>query len=140
MLWTPRSRCRTGGYSSKWLTIWSSPTILKQVLNDVADLDRVFHALADPGRRLMLERLGDGPASVSELGRPLSMSLAAVVQHVQILEACGLVRTQKLGRTRTCSLNPATLRSAERWITERRTLVERRLDRLGKYLEQGDSP
>jgi DNA-binding transcriptional ArsR family regulator len=110
------------------------------VLNDVADLDRVFHALADPGRRLMLERLGDGPASVSELGRPLSMSLAAVVQHVQILEACGLVRTQKLGRTRTCSLNPATLRSAERWITERRTLVERRLDRLAKYLEQGDSP
>ena len=88
----------------------------------------------------MLERLGDGPASVSELGRPLSMSLAAVVQHVQILEACGLVRTQKLGRTRTCSLNPATLRSAERWITERRTLVERRLDRLAKYLEQGDSP
>ena len=140
MLWTPRSRCRTGGYSSKWLTIGSSPTILKQVLNDVADLDRVFHALADPGRRLMLERLGDGPASVSELGRPLSMSLAAVVQHVQILEACGLVRTQKLGRTRTCSLNPATLRSAERWIAERRTLVERRLDRLGKYLEQGDSP
>jgi DNA-binding transcriptional ArsR family regulator len=140
MLWTPRSRCRTGGYSSKWLTIGSRPTILKHVLNDVADLDRVFHALADPGRRLMLERLGDGPASVSELGRPLSMSLAAVVQHVQILEACGLVRTQKLGRTRTCSLNPATLRSAERWITERRTLVERRLDRLGKYLEQGDSP
>ena len=94
--------------------------ILKHVLNDVADLDRVFHALADPGRRLMLERLGRGPASVSELGRPLSMSLAAVVQHVQILETSGLVRTQKVGRTRTCSLNPATLRSAERWMSERR--------------------
>jgi DNA-binding transcriptional ArsR family regulator len=104
------------------------------VLNDVADLDRVFHALADPGRRLMLERLGQGPASVSELGRPLPMSLAAVVQHVQILEASGLVRTQKLGRTRTCTLNPVTLRSAERWISERRAFVERSLDRLGEYL------
>jgi DNA-binding transcriptional ArsR family regulator len=104
------------------------------VLNDVADLDRVFHALADPGRRLMLERLSQGPTSVSELGRPLTMSLAAVVQHVQILEASGLVRTQKSGRTRTCSLNPVALRSAERWISDRRTLVERRLDRLGEYL------
>ena len=114
--------------------------ILKRVLNDVAELDRVFHALADSGRRLMLERLGQGPASVSELGRPLSMSLAAVVQHVQILEASGLVRTQKTGRTRTCSLNPATLRSAEHWIAERRTLIERRLDRLGSYLEETAGP
>jgi DNA-binding transcriptional ArsR family regulator len=114
--------------------------ILKRVLNDVADLDRVFHALADPGRRLMLERLGRGPASVSELGRPLSMSLAAVVQHVQILEASGLVRTQKLGRTRTCSLNPATLRSAENWISERRTFVERRLDQFGEYLAETADP
>jgi DNA-binding transcriptional ArsR family regulator len=114
--------------------------ILKRVLNDVAELDRVFHALADSGRRLMLERLGRGPASVSELGRPLSMSLAAVVQHVQILEASGLVRTQKTGRTRTCSLNPVTLRSAEHWISERRTLIERRLDRLGTYLEETAAP
>jgi DNA-binding transcriptional ArsR family regulator len=110
------------------------------VLNDVADLDRVFQALADPGRRLMLERLGHGPASVSELGKPLSMSLAAVVQHVQILEASGLVRTQKRGRTRTCSLDPATLRSAERWIAERRGFVERRLDRLGEYLAETTDP
>jgi DNA-binding transcriptional ArsR family regulator len=129
------------GYSSSYLTIEQRARILKHVLNDVADLDRVFHALADPGRRLMLERLGQGPASVSELGRPLAMSLAAVVQHVQILEASGLVRTQKTGRIRTCSLNPVTLRSAERWISERRTFVERRLDRLGKYLaETADSP
>ncbi len=112
------------------------PGILKHMLNDVADLDRVFHALADPGRRAMLERLCQGPASVSELGRPLTMSLAAVVQHVQILEASGLVRTRKLGRTRTCRLNPVVLRSAERWISERRTLVERRLDRLGEYLAE----
>jgi DNA-binding transcriptional ArsR family regulator len=110
--------------------------ILKHVLNEAPDLDRVFHALADPGRRLMLERLSLGPASVSELGRPLTMSLAAVVQHVQILEASGLVRTQKLGRTRTCSLNAVTLRSAERWISERRTFVERQLDRLGQYLAE----
>jgi DNA-binding transcriptional ArsR family regulator len=98
------------------------------------DLDRVFHALADPGRRLMLERLSAGPASVSELGRPLAMSLAAVLQHVQVLEGSGLVRSQKAGRTRTCSINPATLRSAESWIADRRALVERRLDRLGEYL------
>ena len=122
------------------MTIEPHWKILKHVLNDVADLDRVFHALADPGRRLMLERLGRGPASVSELGKPLSMSLAAVVQHVQILEASGLVRTQKLGRTRTCSLNPATLRSAERWISGRRTLVERRLDRLSEYLTHEEFP
>jgi DNA-binding transcriptional ArsR family regulator len=111
------------------------------MLNQVADLDRVFQALADPGRRIMLERLSDGPASVTELARPLAMSLAAVVQHVQVLEASGLVRSEKLGRTRTCRLNPGTLRSAERWISERRTLVERRLDRLGEYLaETADTP
>jgi DNA-binding transcriptional ArsR family regulator len=104
------------------------------MLDHKADLDRVFHALADPGRRLMVERLSRGPASVSELGRPLAMSLAAVVQHVQVLEGSGLVRTQKAGRTRTCSINPAVLRSAESWIAERRTLTERRLDRLGEYL------
>lgn len=104
------------------------------MLNNVVDLDSVFHALADPGRRLMLERLGQGPASVSELGKSLPMSLAAVVQHVQVLEASGLVRTRKLGRTRMCSLDPSPLGSAERWIAARRAFVERRLDRLGQYL------
>ena len=106
------------------------------MLNYVSDLDSVFHALADPGRRLMLEQLGQGPASVSDLGKSLPMSLAAVVQHVQVLEASGLVRTQKLGRTRMCSLNPAPLRSAERWISARRAFVERSLDRLGQYLAE----
>jgi DNA-binding transcriptional ArsR family regulator len=111
------------------------------VLDPELDLDRVFHALADPGRRLMLERLSQGPASVSELGKPLTMSLAAVLQHVQILEGSGLVQSRKLGRTRTCSLNAQTLRSAERWISERRTFVERRLDRLGEYLaDTADQP
>jgi DNA-binding transcriptional ArsR family regulator len=98
------------------------------------DLDRIFHALADPGRRLMVDRLSHGPASVTQLGQPLAMSLAAVLQHVQVLEACGLVRSQKIGRTRTCSINPVALRSAETWISERRGLWERRLDRLGGYL------
>ena len=84
----------------------------------------------------MVERLSRGPASVSELARPLTMSLAAVVQHVQVLEASGLVRSQKVGRTRTCSINPTALRSAEQWISERRTLWERRLDRLGDYLAE----
>jgi DNA-binding transcriptional ArsR family regulator len=110
------------------------------MLDQAADLDRVFHALADPGRRVMVERLSQGPASVSELGRPLAMSLAAVVQHVQVLEASGLVRSQKTGRTRTCSINPAALRSAESWIAERRALWERRLDRLGDYLADTAGP
>jgi len=84
----------------------------------------------------MVERLSLGPASVSELAKPLTMSLAAVVQHVQVLEACGLVRTQKVGRTRTCNINPAVLGSAEQWITNRRTEWERRLDRLGDFLAE----
>jgi DNA-binding transcriptional ArsR family regulator len=108
------------------------------MLDQATDLDRVFQALADPGRRLMVERLSLGPASVSELGRPLAMSLAAVVQHVQVLEASGLVRSRKIGRTRTCAINPAALQFAESWISERRSLWERRLDRLGDYLADGD--
>ena len=111
------------------------------MLNYAPDLDHVFQALADPGRRLMLERLSRGPASVSELGRPLDMSLAAVLQHVQVLQASGLVRSQKSGRTRTCSINSVALRSAEDWIADRRTMVERQLDRLGEYLAQtADQP
>jgi DNA-binding transcriptional ArsR family regulator len=111
------------------------------MLNYAPDLDRVFQALADSGRRLMVERLSPGPASVSELGKPLDMSLAAVLQHVQVLEACGLIQSSKLGRTRTCSINPAALRAAESWIAERRTVIERRLDRLGEYLaETADQP
>jgi len=104
------------------------------------DLDRVFQALADPGRRLMVERLSRGPASVSELGQPLDMSLAAVLQHVQVLEACGLIRSSKRGRTRTCSINPAALRTAENWIADRRSIIERGLDRLGQYLADTAPP
>jgi DNA-binding transcriptional ArsR family regulator len=123
------------------LTIRDDSTILKHVLNQSTPLDRVFQALADPSRRLMVERLTRGPASVSELARPLDMSLAAVVQHVQVLEASGLVRSEKIGRVRTCAIEPAALRTAEQWITERRTSWEHRLDRLGGFLaEQRDDP
>jgi DNA-binding transcriptional ArsR family regulator len=115
--------------------------MLKRMLNQSVPLDRVFHALADPSRRGMVERLSRGPASVSELARPLAMSLAAVVQHLQVLEASGLVRSEKVGRVRTCRIEPSALRTAEHWITERRTSWERRLDRLGEVLaEQPDDP
>jgi DNA-binding transcriptional ArsR family regulator len=111
------------------------------MLNQSVPLDRVFHALADPSRRGMVERLSRGPASVSELARPLEMSLAAVVQHLQVLEASGLVGFEKVGRVRTCRIEPAALRTAERWISERRAGWERRLDRLGDYLaDQPDEP
>lgn len=109
--------------------------ILKNMLNHGGQLDLMFHALADPSRRAMVDRLCRGPASVSELAQPLSMSLPAVVQHLQVLESSGLVRSEKVGRVRTCRLEPQALRTAEGWIAERRTRWERRLDRLGAYLE-----
>jgi DNA-binding transcriptional ArsR family regulator len=109
--------------------------ILKYMLNQLPQLDRTFHALADPGRRAMLERLTRGPASVSELAEPLEMTLSAVVQHLAVLEDSGLVTTRKVGRVRTCQIEPGTLSMAEQWINERRTIWERRLDRLGDYLK-----
>ena len=99
-------------------------------------LDLMFQALADPSRRTMVERLSRGPASVSQLAEPLDMSLPAVVQHLQVLEAAGLVRTEKIGRVRSCTLDAAAMSRAERWINDRRTQWERRLDRLGDFLEQ----
>lgn len=109
------------------------------MLNQSAALDLVFQALSDPGRRVMVERLTRGPASVSDLAKPLAMSLPAVVQHLAVLQASGLVRSEKVGRVRTCRIEPKALRTAEQWITARRTLWARRLDRLGDYLaEQGD--
>jgi DNA-binding transcriptional ArsR family regulator len=99
-------------------------------------LDQVFHALSDRSRRAMVERLGRGPASVSELARPLDMSLAAVVQHLQVLEDSGLVRSDKIGRVRTCRLDPARLSAAENWLNRRRRAWEQNLDRLGDYLDR----
>lgn len=101
-------------------------------------LDGVFHALADPSRRVIVERLSRGPASVSELARPLPMSLPAVVQHLQVLESSGLVRSEKVGRVRTCHLDLKRLDTAERWIRERRATWTKRLDRLGEYLDETD--
>jgi len=104
------------------------------MLNYKMPLDMAFQALADPTRRIMVERLADGPASVSELARPLDMTLSAVVQHLGVLEASGLVRSHKVGRVRTCRIEPAVLQAAERWIIERRATWERRFDRLEDYL------
>lgn len=111
------------------------------MLHQPDQLDLMFQALADPGRRLMVERLSKGPASVSQLAEPLAMSLSAVVQHLQVLEASGLVRSEKVGRVRTCTIEPKALSRAEKWISDRRTLWERRFDRLGDYLAlDADNP
>jgi DNA-binding transcriptional ArsR family regulator len=100
----------------------------------------VFHALADPSRRAMVERLAHGPASVTDLARPLPMSLAAVVQHLQVLEASGLVRSEKTGRVRTCHLEAAGLTRAEDWLRGQRAAWEERLDRLGDFLAGAPGP
>jgi DNA-binding transcriptional ArsR family regulator len=101
-------------------------------------VDRVFHALGDATRRAIVEKLSAGPISVSRLAKPLAITLAAVVQHLQVLEKSGLVRTEKVGRVRTCSIELRGLTVAERWIEDRRSLWERRFDRLGDLLAEGD--
>jgi DNA-binding transcriptional ArsR family regulator len=108
------------------------------MLKQRPSLDLAFQALSDPSRRVIVERLSRGPASVSQLAKPLPMSLSAVVQHLQVLEASGLVRSEKVGRVRTCRIEPAAMRPIEQWMAERRTSWERRLDRLGDYL--ADNP
>ena len=112
------------------------PTILKRMLNQEVQLDLMFHALADSNRRSILRQLGSGPRSVSDLARPLPMSLAGVVQHVQILEVSGLISSSKVGRTRTCRLNEEGLRAVEQWIVDRQRHVEHQLDRLDALLNQ----
>jgi DNA-binding transcriptional ArsR family regulator len=109
------------------------------VLNEAPPLDRVFHALADPTRRVMVERLSRGPASVSALAKPLTISLPAVLQHLHVLEASGVVRSEKIGRVRTCRIEPAALRTVERWVAGRRASWEHRLDRLGDYLAEQEA-
>ena len=105
------------------------------MINQSSDLDRLFHALADPARRAIVERLSRGPAPVSELARPLPMSLPAAMQHLGVLEAAGLVSSRKLGRVRTCAIEAGALSQAEQWINARRIEWEHRLDRLGDYLK-----
>ena len=113
--------------------------IVKSMLNNAA-VDRVFHALAEPMRRALIDRLSAGPMSVSDLAQPFEVTLAAIVQHLQVLEESGIVRSEKVGRVRTCRLEPERLKLAERWISERRNLWERRLDRLGELFAEDDRP
>ncbi len=102
------------------------------------NIDRVFHALGDPSRRAIVEKLSEGPLSVSRLAEPLDITLAAVVQHLQVLEESGLVQTEKVGRVRTCRIETAGLSAAEKWIGDRRSMWERRFDRLGDLLAEPD--
>lgn len=106
------------------------------MLNHSTALDRIFHALSDHSRRSIVEELSKKEASVSELAQPLKMSMAAVVQHIQILEESGLIRTQKSGRVRTCRIEPRSLEVIEGWLSQRRRFWERNLDRLGEFLER----
>lgn len=110
--------------------------ILRHMPNQQPALDGVFHALADPTRRIIVERLIQGPASVSELAKPLTMALPSVMQHLRVLEDSGLVRSEKVGRVRTCRIEPDSLTTAGDWISEQRAIWESRLDRLEAYLEE----
>jgi len=101
-------------------------------------IDLVFHALGDPSRRAIVKKLSHGPLSVSQLAEPLVITLAAVIQHLQVLEESGLVYTEKTGRVRTCRIEAAGLSAAEQWIGELRSTWERRLDRLGDLLAEQD--
>lgn len=109
------------------------------MLNQSDALDRMFQALADPTRRQVVEHLSRGSASVSELAKPLKMSLPSVLQHLQVLEDCGLIRSEKVGRVRTCRIEPKALMRAEHWITRQRGIWDKRLDRLGAYLDAEDA-
>jgi DNA-binding transcriptional ArsR family regulator len=114
--------------------------MLKQYVSEGAPVDLpvdlLFQALSDPTRRLMVDRLSRGPASVSELAEPFDMSLPAIVQHLHILEHSGLVCSEKVGRVRTCSIQTEAMRTAEQWISQRRAFWEKGLDRLGDYLAE----
>ncbi|MES1158739.1 MAG: metalloregulator ArsR/SmtB family transcription factor [Terricaulis silvestris] len=104
----------------------------------MTSLDLVFQALADPTRRAVVERLSRGPMSVSALAKPLDMSLPAVLQHLAVLETSGLVRSEKVGRVRTCRIDPKALQQLEKWISARRSQWEDRFDRLDTYLAKQD--
>jgi DNA-binding transcriptional ArsR family regulator len=110
------------------------------MLNQTAMAEQVLEALAVPSRRVIVDRLVQGPASVSELARPLAMSLAAVVQHLHVLEACGVVRSEKVGRVRTCRIDPNALLIAEQWIATRRDMLEDQLDRLETLFAEPAQP
>lgn len=121
------------------LTNYSRAQILSRMINHSAHLDRLFNALADRSRRTMVERLSRGPAPVTELARPLSMSLPSVMQHLQVLQAAGLIHSKKIGRVRTCSIRPKALDRVEHWLSALRLEWEQRLDRLGAHLESDET-
>lgn len=102
--------------------------------NQTEQLDRIFHALGDTTRRAVLNRLGSGPAPVSELARAFDMALPSFTQHLGVLEACGLVRSQKTGRVRIYRLVPQQMKAAETWMSKQRALWNKRLDQLDDYL------
>ena len=106
------------------------------MLNQLPPVDDVFRALGDPTRRGMIERLGEGSATVSELAQPFDITLSAIVQHLAVLEAAGLVSSEKVGRVRTCRLEPVGMRLAADWFAGQRAVWERRLDRLGDVLAE----
>ena len=110
------------------------------MLNQQPSLDLTFQALADPTRRAMVERLTQGPATVSELAQPLPMSLPAVMQHLAMLESAGLVRSRKVGRVRTCQIDIQVLRETERWLNQARIAWDNRMDRLGAFLQAIQTP
>jgi DNA-binding transcriptional ArsR family regulator len=131
--------------SSNYLTIFATTLTLKPMLehrppietDPTFDADRAFQALGDPTRRWIVDHLSRAPSSASRMAEPLGLTTAAVVQHLQVLEESGLVRSEKRGRVRTCVVDPRGMRGIERWISERRVLWERRLDRLGEILAEG---
>ena len=126
-------------YFSHRLTIVRGSPILKPMLK-YREIDSAFRALAEPTRRGILERLGAGPATVSSLAEPFDMTFAAVVQHLNVLEECGLIRTEKIGRVRTCRIEPDGFAPLANWIEARRASVEHSLDRLGQVLDEKYPP
>jgi len=109
--------------------------IVRHMLNQSTGLDALFRGLADPARRAMIERLAQGPMAVSELARPLPMSLPAAMQHLRVLETAGLVRSSKNGRVRTCAIEPQALDLLEQWLSARRSEWQQRLERLDDYVQ-----
>ena len=105
-------------------------------MDQYSQLDRIFQALADPTRRAVLRRLGEGPASVGELAKPFDMALPSFMKHIHLLEGSGLIRTQKQGRVRTCAIDRTTFAAAEAWLSEQRAIWEGRTDRLERFVAQ----
>lgn len=117
------------------LPSYGSAVIVIHVANNTNRLNDVFGALADPTRRAIVMRLCEGDASVGELAKPFAMALPSLMKHIRILEACGLIETEKIGRVRTCALHAQSLETVEGWLAAQRAIWERRLDRLERYVE-----